>query len=338
MSNATGQQNTRTGEKWSPEEDALIIELRGRQMTWEDISKNLPGRSPVACRLHYQNYLEKHTVWDEERKNKLARVYHRLKPEMWAMVAEEMAIPWRAVEAMHWLLGKSEMASRAGAVPFSIAAANEIGSNGSPPSHSRAHHQPQGSMPGDFRAPWPETLHAGNSPMTMNTWAMASCQDFMFLPLQPRIQNSAAGQNVPGLDPIQNEPLLRQVDILPGIAELISCVDPYRAPALGPNMGFKNEVPRSPLYAAPAYNSTESVGLKRRARTLQNRQVVCGEEHAGRLYGIGSAASANPVFDEIKGFLKNVTSRMLGQAMLIIIRMDIVMALVMLRIIGATGS
>lgn len=63
--------------KWSPEEDALIIELRGGGMKWEDISKRLPGRSPISCRLHYQNYLERRSEWDEERKNKLARLYER---------------------------------------------------------------------------------------------------------------------------------------------------------------------------------------------------------------------------------------------------------------------
>ncbi|KAF9774920.1 hypothetical protein IL306_007026, partial [Fusarium sp. DS 682] len=61
--------------KWSLEEDALINELRGRNMDWEDISKRLPGRSTNACRLHYRNYLERQSGWDEERKNKLARLY-----------------------------------------------------------------------------------------------------------------------------------------------------------------------------------------------------------------------------------------------------------------------
>ncbi|EQL32399.1 hypothetical protein BDFG_05409 [Blastomyces dermatitidis ATCC 26199] len=39
--------------KWSSEEDALIIELRQRGMAWGDISKELPGRSALSCRLHY---------------------------------------------------------------------------------------------------------------------------------------------------------------------------------------------------------------------------------------------------------------------------------------------
>lgn len=38
---------------------------------------------------------------------------------MWLKVAEEMEMPWRAVEAMHWQMGEEEMARRAGVAPFS---------------------------------------------------------------------------------------------------------------------------------------------------------------------------------------------------------------------------
>jgi len=64
--------------KWTPEEDRLAIELRRKGMKWDDISKQLPGRSAISCRLRYQNYSEKRPDWDEERKNKLARLYNRL--------------------------------------------------------------------------------------------------------------------------------------------------------------------------------------------------------------------------------------------------------------------
>lgn len=37
---------------------------------------------------------------------------------MWAIVAQEMAILWRAVEAIYWELGEQEMARRAGVIPF----------------------------------------------------------------------------------------------------------------------------------------------------------------------------------------------------------------------------
>lgn len=53
MSEAPARRST-----WPPEVDALILELRGNGMTWDDISTRLPGRSAISIRLHYQNYLE----------------------------------------------------------------------------------------------------------------------------------------------------------------------------------------------------------------------------------------------------------------------------------------
>ena len=73
----TSESPAKKQSKWSAEEDALIIDLRGSGMKWEDISKRLPGRSAISCRLHYQNYLERRSEWDEDRKNKLARLYER---------------------------------------------------------------------------------------------------------------------------------------------------------------------------------------------------------------------------------------------------------------------
>lgn len=59
-------------------------------MKWDDIAKRLPGRSSISCRLRYQNYLEKRAIWDEEKKNKLARLYaryvHCVTPGFWSLV------------------------------------------------------------------------------------------------------------------------------------------------------------------------------------------------------------------------------------------------------------
>lgn len=63
--------------KWSADENALIVQLRGSSMKWDEISKRLPGRSSISCRLHYQNFLERRPEWDEEKKNKLAVLYER---------------------------------------------------------------------------------------------------------------------------------------------------------------------------------------------------------------------------------------------------------------------
>ncbi|KAM3078110.1 hypothetical protein ACMFMG_002590 [Clarireedia jacksonii] len=158
--------------KWSAEEDALIIDLRGSGMKWEDISKRLPGRSAISCRLHYQNYLERRSEWDEERKNKLARLYERFKPEMWAKVAEEMAVPWRAAEAMHWQLGEQDMARRAGVVPFSLSSVTlDTPPSGQRVSPARGHSYTQSqsstiSGPGPIGARYsrPNTAQ-GNPPM-----------------------------------------------------------------------------------------------------------------------------------------------------------------------------
>src|SRR5690348_10896715 len=81
----------------------------------------------------------------------------RFKGEMWAKVAEEMMVPWRAAEAMHWQLGEHDMARRAGVVPFTLTPSNESTYRGGPSrahvhahSHSHAHAQSQAAIARDF--------------------------------------------------------------------------------------------------------------------------------------------------------------------------------------------
>ncbi|KAF2016626.1 hypothetical protein BU24DRAFT_206867 [Aaosphaeria arxii CBS 175.79] len=132
--------------KWTPEEDNLTIELRGQGMKWDDIAKRLPGRSSISCRLRYQNYLEKRAVWDEEKKNKLARLYARFKDQMWQKVATEMGIPWRSAESMHWQLGEQEMSARANAPVFQLHP-SATGVNSPPPTHVTVTPAPHGFTP-----------------------------------------------------------------------------------------------------------------------------------------------------------------------------------------------
>lgn len=63
--------------KWTAEENALLVSLRGARMKWEDISARIPNRSVLSCRLHYQNFLERKAEWDEDKKTKLSRLYER---------------------------------------------------------------------------------------------------------------------------------------------------------------------------------------------------------------------------------------------------------------------
>jgi hypothetical protein len=38
---------------------------------------------------------------------------------LWMQIAQELDVPWRSAEAMHWYLGEDDMARRAGLVPWS---------------------------------------------------------------------------------------------------------------------------------------------------------------------------------------------------------------------------
>lgn len=65
---------------------------------------------------------------------------------MWAKIAEEMAIPWRAAEAMHWQMGEIEMARRAGVTPFALANMNNSNSS-HPHSNTRPISRPSTHRP-----------------------------------------------------------------------------------------------------------------------------------------------------------------------------------------------
>ena len=55
----------------------------------------------------------------------------RLKADLWQPIATELNVPWRAAEAMHWILGEREIARRANTTPFSIVSgANSAGPQG----------------------------------------------------------------------------------------------------------------------------------------------------------------------------------------------------------------
>ncbi|KAJ3498829.1 hypothetical protein NLG97_g804 [Lecanicillium saksenae] len=244
------QQPVKKQSKWSPEEDAVIIELRGKGMKWDDVSKHLPGRSSISCRLHYQNYLERRSEWDEERKNKLARLYDRFKAEMWAKVAEELQVPWRAAEAMHWQLGENDMARRAGQTPFTLAAVNAEATSRNSQLRGHAHSQSQESVGREMRASPPQSSYGGVGgsrppsvmsrrdaamsigpppphPMASSVTAVPPQQQQPPPPPPPGDYTYKLG---PGLPPIQHQPQPRVPGPLPGVAELTTGVTPYSTP------------------------------------------------------------------------------------------------------------
>ncbi|KZM26710.1 uncharacterized protein EKO05_0008792 [Ascochyta rabiei] len=158
--------------KWTPEEDNLTIELRGQGMKWDDIAKRLPGRSSISCRLRYQNYLEKRAIWDEEKKNKLARLYARFKDQMWQKVATEMGIPWRSAESMHWQLGEQEMSARANAPVFQL----------HPSATSNSSPSPNAAIPAPVPAPTSHGFTPANAGQLMHNPPPVSAQQYQSTP------------------------------------------------------------------------------------------------------------------------------------------------------------
>ena len=76
---------------------------------------------------------------------------------MWAPLAAELGIPWRAAEAMHWQLGESDMARRAGVTPFSL---SNTSSASSAPSGMSSMVPPGSNLPGTGPLPSPYAQYA----------------------------------------------------------------------------------------------------------------------------------------------------------------------------------
>ncbi|KAI1107331.1 hypothetical protein F4804DRAFT_196565 [Jackrogersella minutella] len=258
--------------KWTSEEDRLIIELRRGAMKWDDISRRLPGRSAISCRLHYQNYLERRGEWNEEKKNKLARLYDRLKEEMWFGVASEMEIPWRAAEAMHWQLGEADMARRAGVTPFSLANSTTEGSHGgSRASPRHAHSNSHGGLSRDVGSGRSHSRGgpAGSSrPLASRRESVPSHQHHAPAYPEPVPESYGYSHNVMPLAPIKTETQPQRPGILPGIVDLTTGASPYATMAYTlphPTVSPAQSTTASP-YMTPmmGYSPLEPTGSKRR--------------------------------------------------------------------------
>ena len=148
---------------------------------------------------------------------------------MWAPLAAELGIPWRAAEAMHWQLGETDMARRAGVVPFSFAAVSgppsSMGFDTNVPSSAIAVGQQQ----------LPPQLHqvpggTSNSPLSAygadRTATGSSLGEVMagMVPIQPRIirrgsMSASTRERERGRERARERERPRSV-LLPSVAEL----------------------------------------------------------------------------------------------------------------------
>ncbi|KAG5971214.1 hypothetical protein E4U56_007054 [Claviceps arundinis] len=93
--------------RWSGGEEDILFAYKNANMSWEQISGHLPGRTAISCETHYFQQGRSGPEWPQERKNQLCKLYERLKPIMWAKIGNVLSIPWEAVEDMHWRLGEN---------------------------------------------------------------------------------------------------------------------------------------------------------------------------------------------------------------------------------------
>jgi hypothetical protein len=162
---------------------------------------------------------------------------------MWAKVAEEMAIPWRAAEAMHWQLGEQEMARRAGVVPFSLSSGGAASIE--PPPKVRRHttvmprlrRQSMHAHPAPFAQVLPQPLQIQPGPVPVP------------VPVQLQSQPGQSVQMQPGSVQIQPGQMQPQ---LPSVEELTAGVPAYSSPLTQPIIDpYRSRPPPLPLPHPP---------------------------------------------------------------------------------------
>ena len=169
---------------------------------------------------------------------------------MWSKVAEEMAVPWRAAEAMHWALGEADMARRAGVVPFSLSSSST--DPPPPPGHrtspSRGHSHSQShsssiSATGSTGSRYtrPASSHSGSTSVNSRGAGGSSARS-----IAARRDNTP--RLVPPPSPDEGQQPLATIGvgmpmgvgrcgtILPSVAEMTTGVSPYNTPAYAMSM------------------------------------------------------------------------------------------------------
>ena len=205
----------------------------------------------------------------------------RFKPEMWSKVAEEMAVPWRAAEAMHWQLGEADMARRAGVVPFSLSSGSldtTPPGHRSSPSRGHSHSQSQSSAVGGSgssagRFSRPATAHSGSSSTKesgpSSTRSIAARRDST-----PRSVPPASPSDGFSLAAISSGmPMgMGRGALLPSVAEMTTGVSPYTSPAYAMSMGGGYSIP-GPLLPAIGMMGVRPEGKRRASPDMGPRET-----------------------------------------------------------------
>jgi hypothetical protein len=205
---------------------------------------------------------------------------------MWSKVAEEMAVPWRAAEAMHWQLGENDMARRAGVVPFSLSSVTldtPPAVHRSSPTRGHSHSQSHsGTMGSSSRISRP----------TSNQSSRSIGQGSAFNPPQAARTIAARRESTPRSVPPPSPSALAAIGgdvmgmgrgggpMLPSVAELTTGVSPYSAPAYAMSMpmpisggGFSSPGPFLPPMGSMQDRSQGGDGKRRGSPGVEPREA-----------------------------------------------------------------
>ena len=192
-----------------------------------------------------------------------------------------MQVPWRAAEAMHWQLGETEMARRAGVVPFALTSNVNVDaphSQRGSPSRGHIHSHSQSSLSREMGGP---TARYGRGvapppaaipPPLPPTRGLAPRRESLppRAPLPPEMgEVMMYGPGPSSLAPIQTHGQGRG-GLLPGVAELTTGVSPYSTPAYSMGVPSASPVPSAtaspgPLLPTLSYPMEAAGAAKRRA-------------------------------------------------------------------------
>lgn len=191
-----------------------------------------------------------------------------------------MAVPWRAAEAMHWQLGESDMARRAGVVPFSLSSValdTPPPGHRSPPTRGHVHNQSHSSVmsgtgsSSGSRYSRPTTSHSHSSSRGTGCNAgrtIAARRDSMPRSVPPPSPGDGiALAAIGGGLPVGMARGGHGGQMLPSVAEMTTGVSPYSTPAYTMSMprggGYSHPGPQLPAIASVGVGSRPDV--KRRA-------------------------------------------------------------------------
>lgn len=208
----------------------------------------------------------------------------RFKQEMWSKVAEEMAVPWRAAEAMHWQLGENDMARRAGVVPFSLSTITiDSPSSGPRSSPARGHSYSQSTSsamgPGSVGSRYSRPGTAQGNPNSRGgTRTIAARRESTPRSVPPGSPSDGlALAGIPGGLGMTGG---RGGQYLPSLMEMTTGVSPYSTPAYAMSMpthssGYSSGYP-SPGPLLPA------IGMMNRPETKRRGSPEAGSRESTR--------------------------------------------------------